>query len=308
MSTSVISSAPDARSDSVPPALDFCADLPPFRAVNGSVIETVRPYNLCDHSGPFLFRLSRDPIRYLQPNFLRLTGMMRILEDSSNVIGSDATVTPIDGYGQALINKVEVHVNNKIVSDGGGGNYHHKVLVQSLLNYDQSAFDTHLRASGFACHADDDVPNQTPSQIEAGAEGWEWPTNWGHMKDNSERFAGSKWVQFSIDLQVDLFRTNREFPNDMNIELHIFRNSDDYLLHQSADDTGNYSLHLKDLQLHVRKVQPSSSLLAANNRLLEQKGARFQFNNIVFDKYILPESQQEFFSTTMFRGRVPGYS
>ena len=193
MSTAISSSAPESRSDQIPPALDFTSELPPFRAVNGSVIETVRPYNLCDHAGPFLFRLSRDPIRYMQPNFIRLTGMMRILKDGATAIPAAAKVTVIDGYGQALINKVEVHVNNKIVSDGGGGNYHHKAMIRSLINYDKAAFSTHLRSSGFSAFKDGTPDLADDDSIVKGAKTYEDFTKWKHLTKNQNRFASSAW-------------------------------------------------------------------------------------------------------------------
>ena len=97
----------------------------------------------------------QDNIRYIQPNFLRATFYLRIVKASGEAIGNDADVSLVDFYGQAFINRIELRVNNRQVLDGGGFNYHTKVLLNTLLNYDKTATTTHLRSSGFWADRDD---------------------------------------------------------------------------------------------------------------------------------------------------------
>lgn len=212
----------------------------------------------------------------------------------------------IDFYGQGFINKIDLRVNNRPVLDGSGFNYHTKVLLNTLLNYDKTASTTHLRAAGF--YADKDVAPSLEATDLVG-KGYEDLSKWTSLKKHKERFAKSQWVETSIDIQLDVARCSREWPNDMNIELEIHRNSDDYMILQGQADTGSYSVEMKDLQVFVRKIQPSPELLKHNDQLmLSGKPAVFRFNNWIMDQYVMPAGQKSFNSLSLFRGRVPCHS
>ena len=234
----------------------------------------------------------QDNIRYIQPNFLRATFYLRIVKASGEAIGNDADVSLVDFYGQAFINRIELRVNNRQVLDGGGFNYHTKVLLNTLLNYDKTATTTHLRSSGF--WADRDDANALTAADSIGAD-YEKISTWNSLTEHKKRFSGSKWVEVSIDLQLDVMRSSREWPSEMNVELEIHRNSDDYLIMQGPDDNESYSVEMKDMQLFVRKVQPSLSLLKHNNSLMAGgKPAIFRFNNWCMDQFVMPAGQKSF--------------
>ena len=148
-------------------------------------------------------------------------------------------------------------MNNRQVLDGGGFNYHTKVLLNTLLNYDKTATTTHLRSSGF--WADRDDANALTAADSIGAD-YEKISTWKSLTEHKKRFSGSKWVEVSIDLQLDVMRSSREWPSEMNVELEIHRNSDDYLIMQGPDDNESYSVEMKDMQLlFVRCSLPLAS-------------------------------------------------
>jgi hypothetical protein len=223
------------------------------------MIEDVRPYNGCNHEGPYHFRFSPDPIRYSQTTFLKINGSMRLTKANKDPITDDkAAVTPLDFYGQAWINKIAVFVNNQQISDGGGYNYHLKVLTNTLINYDEGSAKGHLRASGF-----NNVIMPRAADADETDSKWEGFKHSTPMKATAKLFEKSAWVEFCSDVQVDLFRTPRDFPNGMDIELRVYRNSNEYFLlkdkKEAADpaiDADNYSYEIKDLRMQMRKIQP----------------------------------------------------
>ena len=91
------------------------------------------------------------------------------------------------------------------------------------------------------------------------------------------RFAKSEWVEFSADVFADIFRTSRDWPNNMNLVVSIFPHSPEYfLMNEETDYQVKYEL--KDLTMIVRKVQPNASVLAANNAAIMRSSANYQFN------------------------------
>ena len=61
MTTTASTSLAPEGDVSAPPSALFCESLDPYRAIEASVVESLRPINATSHPGPFVFRLC--PVR-----------------------------------------------------------------------------------------------------------------------------------------------------------------------------------------------------------------------------------------------------
>lgn len=175
----------------VPSHIDFTAELPPYRAIQSSMIEELRPDAGGDNTGPFVFRITKDPGRYMQTSFMKIGGKMRVTKKGGSPIDDTCKVCPIEFFGQAWIKKVEIYANKKLINMGSECNYHTKTLINTLLNYDTTATEAHLRCGGFA---PEEVPAAATAPLHAE---WNDIGAWKGLKKNLERFKKSKWVEFS---------------------------------------------------------------------------------------------------------------
>lgn len=104
----------------------------------------------------------------------------------------------------------------------------------------------------------------------------------------------------------------RDFPNGCDIGIHIYKNDDKYfLLHGmkgGAFDSNTYKTHMRELKLHIRKVQPNNAVLAANEAKLLKTNAIFPFQNWTMCEANLNAGAKHFTTGTLFAGRVPSKS
>lgn len=291
--------APDV-SDKVPESLDVCGPLPPYRAITGSVIEYIRPANGTNHNGPYQFTIPPDNLRYLQTNFLKLSGKIRIVNGDGTNLAADADVSPVDYWGQMWINHISVTVSNQLVSDSRT-DYGAKTLVQTLLNYDTASSQCRLKSAGFYGDEDDPVAWDATGRKLA----WEAVEARSSTTTLKAQFAESKWNQFNSDLNVDMLRTNREWPNSVDVRLSITRKPDNYFIMTGAGVAANCRYEIKDLELQVRKVQPNQAVVEANNLAIAKSGAKYQFNRWQQATMPLGVNNRVFNSFTLFRGKIP---
>ena len=107
-----------------------------------------------------------------------------------------------------------------------------------------------------------------------------------------------------MDLNLDEFKVNKDWPNGLNIELHISRKPDAFVL-MSSDANTTFKYELKDLELRVKRLQPSPKLLAANNARLLRNPALYSYQKWMSAEYKLEAGQDFFITSTLFNGRIP---
>lgn len=276
-------SIPAGEDVSVPNHINFTANLPAYKPIRGCTIERVRPINSTKNNGPYIFNLPANFQSYLQTAFIVITGKMRIVKPGGiEMTEADKTcVAPIEYWGQAWIKNIVLKAGGAIISSGPDQNYHLKVMTNTLLNYDVNCADSHLRCSGFS---KEEKPSDEVDDMRA-----KWDTVEGSpsLTSNEQKFKNSKWVNFASDLQIDMLKTNRDFPNGVKLGLIFHRNDAAYLLMRgvkdpdadpNALDTTNYNYEIDDLQLHIRRIAPSDKvMLWNNNQLTKTNLAKYQF-------------------------------
>lgn len=231
---------------------------------------------------------------------MKLRGFLKILHKDGTELADDAKVAPLNYYGQSWIRKIQIHANNKLVYEDGS-NYHLKVLTNSLLNYDEMTAECRMKSSGFYAEG---TRQDYPDTDKVGA-AWESIQSQAAYRKLKARFAKSKWVEFTADLFVDIFRTSRDWPNNMNLVVSIFPHSPEYFLMSEEADDKPVKYELKDLTMIVKKIQPNASVVAANNATIMKSSANYQFNGWTLAQSQLFRGQRKCDTNSLFRGYVP---
>ena len=125
-----------------------------------------------------------------------------------------------------------------------------------------------------------------------------------HMVNVRQRFANSQWVTFVIDLNLDLLSTSRDWPEGVQCELHFSRKNDEFVI-LSPDADADWKYQLKDLKLHLKKLQPATALLNANKAKMLKSPALYPCIGWIANEYKLEAHQSHFYTTTLFSSRVP---
>jgi hypothetical protein len=176
-----------------------------------------------------------------------------------------------------------------------------KTLVQTLINYDEPAAACSLKTAGF--YGDKDELAAIDATQTKGT--WEKVALRNSTETLREQFGKSKWNEFSSNLNVDMLCTNREWPNSVDLQLSITRKPDNYFIMADTGVNDQLRYEIKDLELHVRKIQPNQGVVEANNAAMARSGAKYQFSRWQQATMHLGRGDRIFKSLTLFRGSIP---
>ena len=243
-------------------------------------------------------------MRYTAIGVARLEGKIRIVNADGSKITADGKNTAgaggkkvgiVDGWGAAWISSVKLLFCKTVVSDSASTEYYYKTLVSKLINYSESASLCHLKAGGFHEPRDEDLKDANTANT---------VTPYTHNQEQIKRFYSSKYVTFSVELNVDELKINKEWPENLDVEIHISRKPDAFVL-MSESNTVQFKYELHDLELSVKRIQPSKALLKSNRNMLMRQPAIYPFTKWECCEYKLEKQQDYFLTSNLFAGRVP---
>lgn len=180
-----------------------------------------------------------------------------------------------------------------------GSNYHLKVLANSYLNYDALTAQCRMRSSGY----ENEKKREDLEDDDDQGAAWDTISSSTACSEHQKRFAKSRWVEFTSDLFADIFRTSRDWPNNMNLVISIFPHPPEYYI--LSEEAYECKFEIKDLTIILKKIQPNASVVAANNVSILNEGAKFQFNGWHLAQAQLFTGQRKCETNSLFRGYVP---
>ena len=256
-----------------------------------------------------LFCFFQDPLRYTQVNRLYLVGKARITKKDGTGLGPKPTTgipefNLVDGWSNAFIKSITLTVNHKVISESTGSSYYYRCLLSRILNFGEEGNQTQMRSLG---HTEpvrwvDKKWGDTAGLIDE--KNYHKANMLPYLKEESLRFYDNQYVEFNTLLMVPEFMTDREWPPNLEIEISIARQPDEFFFIQDDGDL-KFQMHLEDLALEVHKIQPSPSLLASNHKLMASAPALFPYTGYQVAEFKIPKDTKYIATPELFLGRVP---
>ena len=184
-------------------------------AVQSSHWAVVRPKNVVDDSGPWLFELQTGP-HYCLPrrNYLAMRLRLVRTDTAADLVHAEDIIAPVNRLGSSLIKTLKVYLGSRLIEESGDL-YAHRAMLETELNYGKEAKTAgHLQASLY-------YPNAPPD---------EWDTTNNSSVDNRRVLGGRGDLELLCPLTCNLFNTQKALPSHCNLRIEIFRNSDDFLI------------------------------------------------------------------------------
>ena len=209
-----------------------------------------------DSLGPFEFVLPPQNDSYLMMNsmFLWVRGQVMRGQNGAQDMAADAVVAPCNLTASALWDSIEVKVNDKVLNASSSSYANYKAFIETVLSYDRTAKDSHLRAQVFSM----DTPGEYNSAALAPADGGKAP-NQG-FADRNFIISQSKLFDMAAPIQCDFLRSNNHLAPGNKLTLKLTRAKDSFILISGNNRT--YRFMIRDIRLYYRRliVRPDAPL------------------------------------------------
>uniref|UniRef100_A0A914HQX7 Uncharacterized protein n=1 Tax=Globodera rostochiensis TaxID=31243 RepID=A0A914HQX7_GLORO len=205
----------------------------------------------------------------------------KIAEDGlpSN-LGSSDSVGLIQMPGATFIRNLKVHINQREVYDSNQL-YSYKVYLDTELSYPVAAKDAYFGVAGY--FRDTDL-----------------------SKANDKRrkpLAESKAYQTISKLSADIFNQDLYMISNVEIDIELALQSDDFMLHQEKDKD-KFVLEIVDCRLIVKTVDLMDGLSLDIARKLDVEPARFGIRKSFMKSLFITGGRYDF-SANLFTEEVP---
>lgn len=252
----------------------------------GKTIEISCGRNISD-SGPFEFKVAGDADNYIYLPLTRLNGSVQILKSADSKKITDADVVSVCNlFPQSLFKQVEISVANTQVNDLSSSTYPIKAFMETVLTYGADAKKTHLTLAGWEA---DQVGKENETTENSG---------WVKRK---KKIVG-KTYHFSMIIHADFLQMERFLLPNIDLEIKLIRNTDDYSL-ISATQIGK--INILNLSLSVHKVKIANEFNNAIKTNLTKEVALYPITQSKIKVFSCPLNGTKTIFPNVSQGKLP---
>ena len=241
------------------------------------------PISSLNGDGPIEFDIKPSSM-YTDLGDTRLYLRCRIVKSDGTAIPTNKPVAAVNMLFHALIQRLDVHVGNTLITQSGGF-YCFKAAIETLLNFGTDAKTSQL---GNIMYVKDDYNADTN------------PAALARQKIGD----GSKSFQLYGPLHVDLFFQDKYLISNVPMRVKITRSSANFYLLSTV----NYAckLEISEAVLWVRRVQIAPSIELAHARaMLAGKNALYPLRRGEIEVMSVPAFQQTVSRDNLFMSKLP---
>lgn len=238
-------------------------------------------------SGPFEFIIPPVADAYLMMNKLQLNMHLRIVKADGTNCDSTDNVAPVNALGAVFWEHAEVHLNDYPMGGSSASNIHYKAYIETILSYDATARDTHLKNQLFQMDDPDkyDVMEGGTGVINSG------------FKARKAMTAESKKFDVIGPLTIDFLRANRHLTPGNKLSIKLTKAQDKFLL-MSPNTEENYKIEIDMLKLYYYRVRLAE-------RIQPPPIERYLFSRTELKRFPIPAGTMEY-NFSIHRGpRLP---
>ncbi|KAL3093733.1 hypothetical protein niasHS_006295 [Heterodera schachtii] len=196
-------------------------------------------------------------------------------------VPANAAVGLIQMPGATFIRNLKVHINQREVYDSNQL-YSYKVFLDTELSYPVAAKEAYFGVAGYFRDSD-------PTKV-----------NDKRKKAVEE----SKSFQTISKLSADIFNQDLYMISNVEIDIELALQSDDFMIHQEAANRDKYTLEVADCRLIVKTVDLMDGLSLDIAKKLDMEPARYGIRKTLMKSLFITGGRYDF-SANLFTEEVP---
>ena len=249
-----------------------------------------KPLTTLDSSSTVEFSIPGVGHEYIDPARTLLYVKAKIVKaNGTDIVAADnSDAAPVNYALHSLWSQVDVSLNQKVISHSSM-TYAYRAYIESLLNYDSSAKESHLTQRMWY----QDTPGHFDSLDEE--------ENIG-LATRRELTANSRAFELMGPLHIDFFNQDHFLLNNVELRIKLTRNKDAFTLMSTA---GTEKIKLLDATLYVRKVVVSPSVLLGHAQALEKSPAKYPVNRVDIKTVTIAQGLRDKSLDNLFMNQLP---
>ena len=193
-----------------------------------------------------------------------------------------------------MFSQVDVALNGKLISDSTP-TYPYRAMIETLLNYDREAKDTHLQSQFYF---KDDAGHMDFNDLSATI-----ISNTG-LKKRFDKTKISKVFEMMGPIHADLFAQNNVLLPGVEVRLKLHRSKDAFCLTTKVANP-DYRVRILDAVLYVRKLTCSDTHVLSDIVTLNREPAKYKIRRTVIRNIAIPAGTQDMQRDNVFLGELP---
>lgn len=215
----------------------------------------------------------------LQVSLYAITNIPDDKKDNANFIG------PVNNLLHSLFSQVDVYLNQTLVSPPHN-NYAYRAYIETLLNYDGEAKNSHLGSVLWA--------NDTAGKMNSVKE------NKG-LESRRVLFQNNK-IDLIGHLHSDIFNQEKLLINGVELRIRLVHSRDGFAI---MDLTGVCGIKIEEASLLVRRVKISPGVLIAHANTLAKTTAKYPITRVEVKNIVLHSGIQAESIDNVILGQIP---
>lgn len=264
--------------------LDIFTTPPTQNSIESGSTSCFRPMSALSGSAPIEFVVSGSGDEYIDLAHTTLHIVAKIVIDERLEANAQPDVAPINNWLHSMFSQVDIYLNQKCITPPSN-NYNYRAYIENLLNYTESAKQSHL-TSGMWYKDSAGKMNDV--------------TNEGHLKRKILTSKGSL-IELYGNLHCDIFNQDKFMLNGVEMTVKLIKAKNEFHLFGQT----NAHVEIVDANLFVRKVKINPSILIAHARALNVTSAKYPITRVEIKSITISADVRSKSIDNLFLGQMP---
>ena len=218
----------------------------------------VEPSSHITQTGPIVFKWQTLGGERWDSSKLEIETTYRIMKGALDTTDAD-DVAVISSLPITHFDKIELKMNDEIVTDSSAGNHAYHAYIAQKNTYSRNVKREILKKTEFYFEEEPEKINQFELAFDA--------ADASKPVKDAFREKHDAWVKNQKDLitrtqpYLDLCSVNQYYPTDIDYVMTLTRNSESFCLLSERGNEGTYKILIKRIRLIVRKIIPASHMV-----------------------------------------------
>ena len=247
----------------------------------------IEPSTNVTQTGPIVFEFETSGGERFDSNYTELETHYQIW-DKSGVKTTDAdNISVINSLPIAHFDKIEVKMNDKIVTNSSSGNHAFHAYFQQKFSYSKAVKNEILKKTEFYYEDDPralnqfEVKKEEVNGVQKVKEDVFWQKSKMFVKDDHTVVCRSQ-------LYMDIFNVHKYFPTDIDYVITLTRNPESFCLMGPNGKELEYKIKIMKIRLIVRKIMPSDARIAEAASLINSTIAYIPYTHGIMTSQLMP--------------------
>ena len=221
----------------------------------------IEPFQEPTDKGPITFKFRTQGGERFDSSFSEIENEFEIIDTATNkkTVPTD-DIAVINSFPITVFDKIEVKINDTVVTDSSSGNHAYHAYFQQKFSYSKKVKKEVLKKTEYYFEEEPDKVDAVKLDTNA--------TKDDHFKQKHAIFvADTKSVKTRTQFYLDIFNVHKYYPTDLDFTITFTRNKPSFCLMGEEPLENKYKIKMKRMRLVLRKIFPSENIVKLEEKL-----------------------------------------